>query len=119
MALLAGFVGVRLTRRLGQVSYSGYLMHVPLIPLAVWLVGRSPVVLPPAAVFVVALPVTFGLPAVAATAGYYLVEEPGRRLGKRLLARWERAAAPPPSARRPCRSPSRCGRVRRRPALRL
>ena len=39
MALLAGFVGVRLTRRLGQVSYSGYLMHVPLIPLAVWLVG--------------------------------------------------------------------------------
>lgn len=81
----------RIPQWLGQVSYSLYLVHVPVL-LTIWYLGRD--TLPLTAIVAIAAPAAF----LTAWGFHQLVERPATRLGRRLgqrFARPRRAVAMP------------------------
>jgi peptidoglycan/LPS O-acetylase OafA/YrhL len=74
------FLDHRIPQWLGRISYSTYLIHLPLmLAIAPVLIGRMPPV--------VAAAVLFGLSLGAATVMHAIVEAPAIKLGRRLTRR--------------------------------
>ena len=72
----------------GEISYSVYLWHYPLVFVNLHLVGEHP-----SRAFVTLLAATLAMTVPVAAASYYLVE----RTGMRLRTRWRRAPRPVPA----------------------
>lgn len=72
---------------LGDVSYSLYLLHMPILGLTALMLGSIAGGLSPLAMTLILVPLTVVLTGIAATASYRYVEVPGILAGKTLLAR--------------------------------
>lgn len=78
----------RATTFLGNISYSLYLMHTACLHYVLMLLGPSnPVDPAPWATFGLVFAATFTTSVVVSFGTFKLIEEPGQRLGKSLLAR--------------------------------
>jgi peptidoglycan/LPS O-acetylase OafA/YrhL len=80
---------------LGKISYSVYLTHWAVLwPLSYWIQpadGSRYVSLPRLGlVFLLEVPLAM----LVSTATYYLIEQPGQELGKRIIKRLEQAPQP-------------------------
>lgn len=74
---------------LGQISYSCYLLHFELHPLArkqvMWLASLMDVALPPLTEFLLTLAIALAMTVALASLTYEFIEKPGMILGKRLI----------------------------------
>lgn len=74
---------------LGRISYSGYLLHFELHPLArkqvMWLASLMDVALPPLTEFLLTLAIALAMTVALASLTYEFIEKPGMMLGKRLI----------------------------------
>ncbi len=78
---------------LGKVSYSAYLLHFLMLMAAeaalLWLQNRFHFFFPPIWFLVTLLSTTLGLTLIAASISFWLIEQPGQALGKRLIDKLE------------------------------
>ena len=90
------WLNARAITALGEISYSFYLIHVPIMCLLATLVARLP--MDPVWLSVTLLVVTLPPSLLAATLMYRFVERPGIALGRRLIERLGPRPAPAPTA---------------------
>lgn len=79
------FLGSRFFHHLGEFSYGAYLTHLLVMqPVIAMLIGEFGAEMNAPTRFFVALAITIPVVYLLAAAGYYLIEQPGQRIGRLL-----------------------------------